>query len=259
MNFSSPLGKMHKLHPCEIGWDLCPLPPTAKAAIARQRSPQQCSEESFLSYVSATSFQAATSRTTSIPSPSWTSSFTPTPAAHGLERSKTWSTQHVSLLNTAYLLSIGLQLMISEFVAGQQKEKKKRKKILPSVNFSVWIYLNHTCWVNIQWKNSELWGVKTNQNDPLDRVAAFVCILLKIYLDMTVVWLAMSDRSLVIPAGTCASVALIAAIYKLVQHNSLRNLLSFPQQYCIQILIWINNCKDNFLPLVLQVEFPWKF
>lgn len=193
MSFSSPLGKMHKLHPCEVRWNLCPLQPTTKAAMPWSRSPQQCSKESLLSCVSATSFQAATSWTTSIPSPSWTSSFTPTPTAHGLECSKTWSTQHVSLLNTAYLLSIGLHLKISEFVAGQQKEKNKRgkneKKKLPSVNFSVWIYLYHTCWVNVQWRDSELWGIETNQNYHLDTVAAFVCIHLEIYLDRTVVWL----------------------------------------------------------------------
>lgn len=145
MNFSSPLGKVHKLHPCEIGRDLCPLQPTTEAAIARHRSPQQCSKEPFLSCVSAASFQAATSWATSIPSPSWTSSFTPAPTAHGLECSKTWSTQRVSLLNTAYLLSIGLQLKISEFVAGQQKEKEKKKgKKYCQVSILVYEYIYTT-------------------------------------------------------------------------------------------------------------------
>lgn len=74
--------------------------------------------------------------------------------------------------------------------AKRKKQKgKKWKKKLPSVNFSVWIYLYHTCWVNIQWRDSELWGIETNQNYHLDTVAAFVCIHLEIYLDRTVVWL----------------------------------------------------------------------
>lgn len=109
--------------------------------------------------------------------------------------------------------------------SAKRKRKKKGEKIFPSVSFSVWLYLYHTCWVNIQWKDSELWGIETNQNDHLDTVAAFVCILLEMYLARTVVWLGVSDHSLITLAGTRASVASIAAAYKLVQHSSLRNLL----------------------------------
>lgn len=87
--FSLLVGKMHKFHSGEIRWNLCPLPSTAKAAAAWWCSSQQRSKEFFSSCVSAAPFQAATSWTTPIPSSSWTSSFTPTSAAHGLERSKT--------------------------------------------------------------------------------------------------------------------------------------------------------------------------
>lgn len=52
---------------------------------------------------------------------------------------------NVSLLNTAYLLSIGLQLKISEFVAGQQKKKKgKKKKKNCQVSILVYEYIYTT-------------------------------------------------------------------------------------------------------------------
>ena len=251
---------MHKLHSSEIGRNLCPLQPTAEAATAWWCSSQQCSKESFSSCVSAAPFQAATSWTTPIPSPSWTSSFAPTPTAHGLECSKTLIDKTCLFAEHGIFIEYWFTVKDIRICCwSAKKEERKKKEKLPSVNFSVWIYLYHTCWVNIQWIDSELWGIETNQNDHLDTVAAFVCIHLKIYLHMTFVWLGMSGHSLITLAGTRASVVLIAATCKLVKHSSLRNLLSFPQQYCIQMLIWNNNCKDNFLPLVLQVKFPWKF
>lgn len=252
---------MHKLHSSEIRWNLCSLQPTNKSTMAQWRSSQQCFKESFFTCVSAASFPAATSWTTPFPSASWTSSFTPTTAAHGLECSK-------SLIDKIRLFaehSIFIEywftvkdIRICCWSAKKEKEESKKKEKEKCVNFSVWIYLYHVCWVSIQWIDSELWGIETNQNGHLDTVSAFVSIHLKIYLCMTFFWLGVSDHSLVTVARRHASAVLIAATCKLAKHSSLRNLLSFPQQYCIQMLIWNNNCKVNFLTFILQVEFPWK-
>lgn len=57
-----------------------------------------------------------------------------------LSTAKSWSTKYVSLLNAAYLLSIGLQLKISDFVAGQQKKKKKEKNCQVSILVYEYIY-----------------------------------------------------------------------------------------------------------------------
>lgn len=126
--FSLLLGKMHKLHSGEIRWNLCPLQPTTEAAAARQCSSQQRSEESSSSCVSAAPFQAATSWTTPISSPSWTSSFTATPATHGLGCSKTLIDKTCLFAKHGIFIEYWFTVKDIRICCWSAKKKEERKK-----------------------------------------------------------------------------------------------------------------------------------
>lgn len=143
MNFSLLLGKMHKLHSGEIRWNFCPLQPTAEAAAAWWCSSQQCSKESFSFCVSSTPFQAATSWTTSIPSPSWTSSFASTPAAHGLECSKTLIDKTCLFAERSIFIEYWFtvkDIRICCWSAKKEERKKKKKNCQVSILVYEYIY-----------------------------------------------------------------------------------------------------------------------
>lgn len=135
---------MHKFHSGEIRWNLCPLPPTTKAAAAWWCSSQQCSKEFFSSCVSAAPFQAATSWTTPIPSSSWTSSFTPTSTAHGLERSKTPVDKTCLFAEHSIFIEYWFTVKDIRICCWSAKKRRKEKKVkLANVNFNVWIFIPH--------------------------------------------------------------------------------------------------------------------
>lgn len=126
MNFSLPPGEMHKLHSGKVRRDLCALQPTTKAATTGQRQP--CSKESFSSCVSAAPLQAATSRASPIPSPSWTSSFTATPTAHGLERSKILSGKTCLFAEHGIFIEYWFTVKDNRICCWSAKKKKKEKR-----------------------------------------------------------------------------------------------------------------------------------